>query len=400
MGEAELPAIILGGGLGGLLSAIALRKVGIDAQVYEKQTSRGDSLGTLISIFPNGIKSLKTINPVIVDKLYKLGAKCTTTNVVDREGKVLKATHVDFAEQYGEPMVCVRWSRILDTFRELLPDDCVHTGYTFGGKVEEEEDGVRVFLEGPDGAETPVKGRVVIGADGVRSKLRGVILGADNVDPRDNGRTMWLNVMPRIHADEFPPLSSIVSFGEGQVVLSSDPGEGNMYTCFVVTDEASQGATKERSANGVETKERLLEFYKDWPVFARVIEEMNPEHILERRVTDLPELPAWRKGRMVLIGDAAHAVTPTIGQGANMTFEDALELARQLSQHAVVEEALAEFVALRKPRAATIVVGNQMAATATYTKGNNQAHHTRETLNDFIYNYDRNTMPLEAQEAS
>eukprot|EP00897_Mesotaenium_endlicherianum_P004524 jgi/Mesen1/409/ME000100S10647 len=391
MDERALPAIIIGGGLGGLLTATALRSVGFDAQVYEKATSRGDSTGTLISIFPNGVKSLKSINPSIYEKLLQQGATWDVSTFIKQDGSVLKSSETEFVRLYGEPTLCCRWSTILDTFRQFLPDDSVHTGCTFEGRVEE--------------------GCMVIGADGVRSKVRATVLGERNVEPNDNGRTIWLCLLPRIHPEVHPPHTSVAGVGAGVVGFTHDPGEGNMYGCFAVTDEASQGATKARSANGAEAKERVLGFYKDWPTFTPIIEAMDPERIVERRVLDLPELPTWRKGRILLIGDAAHAVTPTIGQGANMTFEDALELAHKVSEHAFVEEALAAFEALRKPRVTSIAQGNKSIAAAAFAKPSGAdgaggaggvgvappAFKSRDELNDFIYKYERLDMPLEAR---
>lgn len=392
-------AVIVGGGLGGMLTAIALRKVGIDAQVYERSETRGDTAGTLISLFPNGMKALAAIDPEIADEVIKRGAVLTSQLFADKDGHVIARSEVDYVARHKMPMVCIRWSRLLDILQERLPPGSLHAGAAFSGQLTAGADGgggVEAFFDGP-GGEISAKGELLIGADGVRSQVRGLLLGAEDCGPRDNGRMSWRAVVPRdsVTYAEKAALQSVIVTSPGQIAVTSDPGEGQLYAAFFVTDERSGGDTCRRSGGPAEMKARLREYYKDWSLFLPLIESLDESTLLERRVLDLPRLPFWSKDRILLIGDAAHAVTPTLGQGANMTFEDALELARQLAAHDSLDDAIQEYLALRVPRVDAICGHNRDAAAQSYVKdGKFRGTVPEADLFKLMYDYERLDAPL------
>ncbi|CAI7728931.1 unnamed protein product [Closterium sp. NIES-54] len=134
------------------------------------------------------------------------------------------------------------------------------------------------------------------------------------------------------------PYRTCFTRGGGRTAAVGDLGGAEIFVLFVCADEQGRGLTEERSADGEEVRRKLRVLFADWPAYLDVIEVIPPDLFLERRVLDVPPLPRWRNGRILVIGDAAHAVPPTLGQGSSLAIEDALELARQVvSDHPSLE---------------------------------------------------------------
>uniref|UniRef100_A0A0C9RPN9 TSA: Wollemia nobilis Ref_Wollemi_Transcript_5011_1123 transcribed RNA sequence n=1 Tax=Wollemia nobilis TaxID=56998 RepID=A0A0C9RPN9_9CONI len=285
-------AVIVGGGLGGLSAAIQLRKIGIDAHVYDKYQRLSGGEGTMISIFPNGCKVLYHADPVILDK--------------------------------------------------------------------EKETAVVHFRKGDE--TISVNAPLVIGADGIHSITRNILFGA--IPPRDNGRTMWRAVIDRsLCTHEALVIGTLASMQNGRTTFIINGVRDKLYWAFSVTDESTEGGTRIRSRDKEEAKERLLKYFEGWDVATHIIQVTDPELILERRVLDVPVLPKWSSGRVVLLGDAVHAVTPSYGQGANLAFEDGLELAKQLATSYDLRNAFEAYERARIPRASIISQKSQSLGT-------------------------------------
>jgi salicylate hydroxylase len=150
---------------------------------------------------------------------------------------------------------------------------------------------------------------------------------------------------------------------------------GKLYWAYSLTDAASEGRAQVRSKNLEEAKARVRQEFQGMDMALQILEATDPELILERRVLDMPVLTSWTKGRIVILGDAAHAVTPALGQGANLAFEDGLELALQLSSAPTLSCALEAYEQCRIPRA-------QIVSARTEAKG--AAH--PQSFYDWLYN--------------
>lgn len=397
-------AVIVGGGIGGLATAIALRRVGVDAQVFERALQVEDTTGTLIAIFPNGFKALHSIHPDLGNKLKERSNSISTNHIRQKDGSLITTNRSD----EGNGLHAIRWSRIIDTLKEFLPSTCIHNGYTFEGELTQGTDDVQVTFRKNDDKIT-VKTPFVIGADGIRSNVRKCILGASNVDPRDNGRVIWRAIVPFTKVQKFDSIVSqmqtVMSVSDGRTVTISDPGEENIYFAFTCTDEAAERIMKEnhpaeraqiigpniRSKSPDEAKEKILTLFYDFSGFIPVIEDLDAHSIIERRVIDLEDLPTWFSDdrRILLIGDSAHAIPPPLGQGANLALEDALELGKQIVQHGSLKDAIDEYVAIRRPRVADILGLNTAAVNSVYEKDKPPT----QSLKD-ICSYERNSEPL------
>eukprot|EP00250_Pteridium_aquilinum_P031623 c4394_g1_i1 orf=85-1353(+) len=343
-------AVIIGGGLGGLAAALHLRKVGIDAQVYEKSSTVSGGEGTLISLFPNGCKALNEASPEVLQKMRSVGILNSPSSLLFPDGKKFGewSLSTQMEEKYGQPLISIMWKDALKILSEALPEDCKHFGYECIDVTQEDYGAVAHFKK--EDETVSIKAPLVIGADGIRSAVRAACFG--NIPPRDNGRTMWRAVIDMdCCSNEGLEIGSYASSFNGRTVFIVNGVQGKLYWAFSVDDDYCEGSTKIRSKTPEEAKERLLGYYEGFSLATAIIQATEPELILERRVLDLPVLSTWFQGSTVLLGDSVHAVTPSLGQGANIAFEDGMQLAKLLTSCADLRSAFEEYQAKQIPRA-------------------------------------------------
>ncbi|KAH8974210.1 hypothetical protein BDL97_01G090000 [Sphagnum fallax] len=327
-------AVIVGGGLGGLAATIQLRKVGIDAQVYERSTRLSGGEGTIISVCPNGSRALCKADPEILAKIREAGVVGMPAQVVNpKSGEQLTSLEMieHMEETYGQPVISILWKNALNILSEALDDDCKHMGYECLDVLQDEEGATVQFKTGDDYISVKV---------------------FDPTPPRDHGRTIWRAVIDEhLCSDLGLKVGSMLAVGNGRAMFVTNGVHGKLYWAFSVTDESTDGRIKVRSKDSAESKARLRQELKGWDVALNILEATDAELILERRVLDLPVLPEWTCGRFALLGDAAHAVMPWMGQGANLAFEDGFELALQLSSASNLRCALEAYEKHQIPRA-------------------------------------------------
>lgn len=351
-------AVIVGGGLGGLAAALQLRKIGIDAQVYEKNPTISGGEGTLISLFPNGCKALNEANPEVVQKMRSAGIINKPSNTVFPDGRKIGewSLSTQMEERFGQPLISLLWKDALRILSEALPEDCKHTGYECFD-VTQEEDGAVVHFK-KQNETLSIKAPLVIGADGIRSAVRAALFG--NIPPRDNGRTMWRALIDSNRCShEALKTGALASLFDGRTIFIVNGVQGKLYWALSVEDDFCEGSTKIRSKTPEEAKERLLGYFEGSSLATSVIQATEAELILERRVLDLPVLSTWSKGSAVLLGDAVHAVTPALGQGANLAFEDGIQLANLLMSCADLRSAFDLYEQMQMPRARGVSKSSQ-----------------------------------------
>ena len=200
---ASLKAAIIGGGLGGLTCCNALRKIGIDAQVYERAQTLSPQAGTGLTLWPNGLSALQAIDDGLIPRIKQVGGATTTIEVTSPDGltKLPNPTGdpTRFPKVYGQPMFNVRWSKLQRVLASRLPDGCIHLdcGLTHvapkagGGVTATFEHAAADDGDGSTAAAEPLVADFdfVVGADGINSALRRQLV--DDGAPRDAGRTIW-----------------------------------------------------------------------------------------------------------------------------------------------------------------------------------------------------------------
>ncbi|MBW4492893.1 MAG: FAD-dependent monooxygenase [Oscillatoria princeps RMCB-10] len=373
---------IIGAGLGGLAAAMALRKQGIDAQVYEKARELRP-VGAGLTLFPNGLNSLDAIKPGIVESLKRAGSFTRAVNLKKSTGELIMQNRLTLAEKYGQPMLQIRWSRQQEILASALPADAIHLNCRCAG-FEQNDSGVEVFFEGGN----TVRADLLVGADGINSTVRQVVIG--DGAPRYAGRMSWRAVLKYSHellaADEVT-----LMIGDGKNMVLIDTGGGYIFW--------SAGALSEDGSvcqSAAEVKSRVLQEFAGWgePVRA-IVEATDAGSIVERTICDRPPVLNWSKGRVTLLGDAAHPVVPSLGQGANTAFEDAWELSQCLAGAPSIEAALSSYENSRTQRTQVIQARSAFQGTRAYDADSDtflrgvaeQAHASQPEFEDWLYRY-------------
>jgi 2-polyprenyl-6-methoxyphenol hydroxylase-like FAD-dependent oxidoreductase len=336
----QVDVAIVGGGIGGLAAAAAMAHRGIEAHVYEAASELREA-GAGITMQTNAMQVLDRLG--LADEVAAAGARVERGEVRDYTGGRLQT--VDFGEaeaRFGFGTIGIHRARLQRVLADAVPAGRLHLGRGCLG-VEHEHDGARVRLA--DGGE--VRARVVVGADGLRSAVRGALFPEARL--RYSGQTSYRAVVPRGLPPELAGASWEV-WGPGCrfgfLAIAADE------TYWFATEEAPPGG---RDAPG-EARARLAGIFADFPhPIPDLIDTAGEGDLLRTDIHDVPPIPSWHRGRVVLLGDAAHATTPNLGQGGAQAIEDAYVLAEQLAVQADPAAAFAAYERLRMPKARQVV---------------------------------------------
>ena len=330
--------IVLGGGIGGLCTAISLRQTGVDVVVYE-QAEVSSQVGAGLTIWANAIKPLRELG--LADAVIEAGSKIERGQIRTADGRVLSRSETGELERlFGEPTVAIHRADLHEILLSALPAGTVRLGAKCTG-FEQEADGVSVRFAGapPDRAE------LVVGADGIHSAVRRQLF--PEVGLRYSGYTAWRGVVAT--RDE-------AALG----VTSESWGRGSRFGIVRVDKErvywfATANAPAGISLTAAERKSFLRQRFRGWHHPVELLLESTPaEEILQNDIYDLKPMGRWGEGRVILLGDAAHPTTPNMGQGACMAIESSLVLARCLSQEGDLPRALRRYETARMSRTAWI----------------------------------------------
>ncbi|MGA2714443.1 MAG: FAD-dependent monooxygenase [Bryobacteraceae bacterium] len=321
---------IIGGGIGGVAAAVALHRAGIQATVYERAPELRE-VGAGMMLWPNATRVLKDFG--LLERVAASSGPNQHFLVRSSAGTIL----MDIAlGQFDVPALCTRRSDLLDALLSALPLERVRLGHDFE-YFEHQKNGVRVHFTGAVSAEHDF----VIGADGIRSRVRAQLLGVH--EPIYRGYTVWRGLAHLKGA--VPSGSNSETWGRGKRFGILNTG-GDRFTWYATanTDSGHVDSSEGR-------RRELLRMFAGWhePV-ERLIEATDEGSILKNGAYDLAPLKRWGQGRVMLLGDAAHPCTPNLGLGGCMALEDALVLAKSFCKEASPERALRRYESLRRER--------------------------------------------------
>lgn len=330
---------ISGAGVTGLSVALAARRAGLEAAVYERAPALRAEGGALL-LWSNALHALRWLG---LDRaVVEAGCVIERTEFRAWSGEVLWTLPVDaFAAHHGAPTVVIRRGRLLQLLAGSVGEDVIRTGRAVVG-FRQLGDRVRVALE--DGTHDEAAG--LVGADGLRSAVRAQLVGLEPL--RSARQTAWVGVAPWEDA-RLPPGLTVATVGRGLRFWAAGLGGGETYWYATVPDPSSG------SPLHAETLARLADLYLGChePV-AELIERTPPEAVTRVPILDRPPLPRWGAGRVTLAGDAAHPMTPDLGQGACQGLEDAVALGVCLAAEPDLERALRTYELRRQRRTARV----------------------------------------------
>jgi salicylate hydroxylase len=350
-----MEAAVIGAGIGGLTAALALARVGVSVRVYEQAPALRE-VGAGIQLAPNATRLLHRLG--LAAPLARVAVRPAQT-VVRRwdDGRTLWSQPLaDTVEaRFGAPYYHLYRPDLLAVLAEALPAGVLRLGRRLVA-LEEQADGVALgFAEGES-----ARADVVVGADGIHSTVRAALLGSES--PRFSGSTAYRGLVPverLAHLDL--PRQGYSWLGPDRHFVHYYVAAGRLMN-FVAVCPAGDWRVESWSARG-RVEDARAEFAGFHPLVGEIIGAVD--ETFRWALYDRAPLAAWSRGRVTLLGDAAHAMLPFLAQGACQAIEDAAALATLLAgvDRAAVAQRLARYEALRKPRATRIQQGSYENAT-------------------------------------
>ena len=343
--------LIIGGGIAGPALALFLKKAGIACTVYEAYKYK-EGVGGGLGLAPNGMNILDSLG--LAEKVISRGTPALENLFYNQRGRLLARFSNGTIQKYGQIGVSIMRPALYDVMTEEMQAQGVHVEYNKQlTNITTESD--RVIAHFADG--TQAEGTILIGADGIHSQTRKVTW-PDGPQPAYVG---IVGVGGTVAAADLPPMSEkekqafSFTFGAKGFFGYCGAGNGDMMWWSNLAREKELSPAELSEISVEEVKKEMLDIYRSYhsPI-AAMIEHTQPP--VKVNISDIQSLPTWHKGRVLLIGDAAHAVSPNAGQGVSMALEDTLYLAKLLRDSGSSYESIFElFEQGRKPRVEKIV---------------------------------------------
>lgn len=341
--------VIVGGGIGGLFAAHALIEHGLRVAVYEQAPTLGE-VGAGVYLTPNSVRHLQRLG--LEPAVEKCGARVGPGSHYFRDdGTPIAPVQVTDSSGWNATFGMHR-ADLVSLLAAALPDGIVHTGYR-GIGFEQDDTRARVHFANGTSAEADI----VIGADGIHSELRPFVFPPSQ--PVFSGSVAYRGLVPHERIPEWPADRWQMWLGKGKHLLAFPVRSGTLinFVGFVPADAEMKEAMKESwSAPG--EPDQLRREFAGWDPRTRALLEAVA-FTFRSALYDRDPLPTWTKGRLSLLGDAAHPMLPHLGQGANQSIEDGIALATILAttDRAGAPAALIAYERLRRERVAEVQRG-------------------------------------------
>jgi len=346
--------LLVGAGIGGLTAALALQRAGLKVSVFEAAPQLGE-VGAGLTISPNATHALEYVGlgPFMAEHGDKPEAGAS---VHYKTAEVLYYTQRDseFRSRYGAEYYQIHRADIHTALADAVKTNdpnAIHLSHAFKSFSQSADKVTATFANGKS-----YTGDLLIGCDGVRSAVRAQLYGAES--PRFTGQVAFRGLV-----DAEPVKAHIVP-----TPSSTAMGPGRIFTRYFVRKRkllnfvgiARTDAWKEEGWSIPATVEEMLSVYADFNDHVRAIIASTPVgRLFKWALFDRDPLPQWTKGRVTLLGDAAHPMLPFLGMGAAMALEDGAVLGRCFEASATIDEAVARYEVARKGRTTSVLLNSR-----------------------------------------
>ena len=349
----KLHVVIIGAGMGGLTAALALLQAGFSVEIHERAPVLAP-MGAGVSLWSNGVKILKRLG--LGEGIAAIGGSMNDMCYMSKGGATLTRFSLQpLVAAVGQRPYPVARTDLQRLLLDAVGPERVRLGSSCVGVEQDEHSATAVFSDG-----RRASGDLVLAADGTHSIIRAVVLGAP-VERRYVGYVNF-NGLVDSSPELAPPDTWITFVGDHQRASLMPVGGGRSYFFFDVPLQRGQTPVHPSVAD------ELAFHFRGWaePV-QRLIRTLDPARVARLEIFDIDPLPSLVRGRVALLGDAAHSTAPDLGQGGCQAMEDAWVLANVLlTTELGVADALARYEAQRRERTADIILRARKRSDVTH----------------------------------
>jgi salicylate hydroxylase len=372
---------VVGGGIGGMTAAIALGGRGHRVRVYE-QTPRLARVGADVNLTPNAVRALDALG---LGRALRATAATPTYRISRSWDTGAETSRLELAQSaenaYGAPQLTIHRADLLAALEQALPPGSLQLGRRLTGIAESATDVALTFADGDTTA-----AEVVIGADGIHSRVRTALLGAEH--PQFTGVVAYRAVVPAERLRDVPNLDAFTKWWgpdpETQIVTFPLNRGRDVFVFATAGQESWREESWTTPGDPDELRAMYASFHPEARALLAAVDEVRKSALYVR-----DPLPRWSSERATLLGDACHPMMPFMAQGAATAIEDAVVLTRALDGGDVEpSHALRDYETVRHERTARIQIGS---------RGNEWLKNSGD--GDWVYAYDAWSTPLRSEEA-
>ncbi|MEV0370818.1 FAD-dependent monooxygenase [Streptomyces sp. NPDC050636] len=357
-------ALITGGGIAGTVTAMALQKAGIDAEIFEAYPTGADDVGAFLVVFANGLEALRVIDAhgPVVDGSFP----ARRVEFIGDRGEPLGERPIAGTEQGDElgPRTLRR-----ATLYQALHTEAIRRGISVrhgkrlvGAETVDTADGRKVVAAFADGSRA--EGDLLIGADGLHSVTR-TLIDPDAPGPRYTGQNTVCGYTRDARTLLSPDTYTMI-FGKRAFFGCTVAPDGEVWW-FANVPGTELDRTDPAAIAPAEWRRRVAGLFDDDDTPAAAIVRATGDRIIASNAYDIATTPTWHNDTMIILGDAAHAAAPNAAQGASMAIEDSIVLAKCLRDRPDPRSAFAAYEELRRERVEAVVAASAGMARLTAT---------------------------------
>ena len=345
---------IIGGGIGGIVTALCFEKLNISYTLYER-TEEIKAVGAGIWLSPNALQVFEWIDPALLAEIQQSGNPLTRILVADHQLKPISDSDQAFAkQQFGYTTLAIHRGRLQQILYNYAQRKNIELGRAFRKFTDNGEQLTLHFESG-----RTVNTNSIIGADGIHSNVRKQLFPESKL--RYSGQTCWRGVSNFSMDREFESVGFTL-WGEKLQFGVSKIAEGKVYWFAVKRSAPNLQDNREQLKN--ELTALLSPFHH---IVNDLIENTPLDSIIRGDLRDLELLDSWSKQRVCLIGDAAHSMTPDLGQGGAQAIEDGFYLAHFIQESTNLQKAYADFYQFRKSKVEKLVKQSRLTSKIAIT---------------------------------